>query len=298
QVGAFGDEVGVEAADFRDAAADVLDVGDLRTEVAVQQLQAVQHAFRLQVVDQLDQLRGGQTEHAAIAGGGVPVAAHADRGLDAHADDGLDAHDAAALQDDRDLGGGFHHEHAIEAELDGGQAQVDEFLILVAIADDQAAGLLEVGERDHHFRLAADFEAVFVARTKGGDLLDHLRLLVHLDRVDALVVALVAEVVDGGTKGCVQAVDLRVEDVFDTQQHGHLEITFQHAFDDVHELDLRIERARGYVAPGTDTKIVVAPALEAVQILRHADVPGFSAGCRLSRCVQIRCIQWHALKVA
>src|SRR5690606_7162272 len=92
QVGAFGDEVGVEAADFRDAAADVLDVGDLRTEVAVQQLQAVQHAFRLQVVDQLDQLRGGQTEHAAIAGGGVPVAAHADRGLDAHADDGLDAH--------------------------------------------------------------------------------------------------------------------------------------------------------------------------------------------------------------
>src|SRR5690606_3968072 len=113
--GAFLHDVGVVAAYFVDTAADVLDVRDLRTEMAVQQLHAVQHVFALQQVDDIDELRRREAEHAAVAGGRVPVAADAHRRLDAHADDRLHAHHAAALDDYRHFRRRFDDEYADEA---------------------------------------------------------------------------------------------------------------------------------------------------------------------------------------
>src|SRR5690606_4938195 len=138
------------------------------------------------------------------------------------------------------FGGRFDHEYADETQLDGSQTEFDELLILVAIADDHAAGLFQRGERDDDLGLAAYFEAVLEAFAERSDLFDHLRLLVHLDGINATIFVFVAQVFDGATERGVQAMDLCVENVLDAQQDRHLQVTLEHAIDDVHELDLSI----------------------------------------------------------
>ncbi len=281
QRGAFLHEVGVVAAHFVDATANVLDVWNLRAEMAMEQLQAMQHVLGLERVDKIDKLRRGQAKHAAVAAGAVPVAADTDAGLDAHTDDRLDAHLATTGNDDRNLGGRFDDEHAGKTKFDRGQAEINELLVLVAVADDQAAGLFERRQCNDDLRLAAHFEAVLVARAERGDLFDDLRLLVDLDRVYPAVFALVAERVDGLAEGCVQAMNLRVEDVLDAEQQRHLQVAVERALDDVEQLDLRMQCARGDVAVLRYAEVVVAPALKTVEL------PGFFDGpLNLFDCVQ------------
>lgn len=89
-VGTEATQFGVETAALADATLDVADVGDLGTQVEVQQLQAVQLAQPAQTLDQRQDLGGGQTEfgHGAAArfphagAGGSQLGTHPDVGLD------------------------------------------------------------------------------------------------------------------------------------------------------------------------------------------------------------------------
>src|SRR5690606_6773043 len=174
-------QVDVVAAGLADAGADVLDVGDLATQVKVHQAQAVEHIGGLEQVHRLDQLLGVEAEEAPVATVLAPVAVHLGAELQTRADHGLDAEGAAALDDQRHLLGGFHHEDAGHAELAGPQAEVDELLVLVAIADDETLPIPEHGHGHQQLSLAAGLEAVVVARAEAGDLLDDVGLLVDLD---------------------------------------------------------------------------------------------------------------------
>ena len=73
------------------------------------------------------------------------------------------------------------------AELAAEQRGADEGAILVAVADDQALGILVHRERGDQLRLAAGLEAEMKLRAGVDDLLDHLAELVHLDREDAAI---------------------------------------------------------------------------------------------------------------
>src|SRR5690606_18576169 len=59
-------QVDVVAAGLADAGADVLDVGDLGTQVKVHQAQAVEHIGGLEQVHRLDQLLGVEAEEAPV----------------------------------------------------------------------------------------------------------------------------------------------------------------------------------------------------------------------------------------
>ena len=74
----------------------------------------------------------------------------------------------------------------------GLQGQVDELVVLVAVADEEGLGVVQVREGRDELRLAPGLQAVVVALAELRDLLDDLLLLVDLDRVDAPVGAAVS----------------------------------------------------------------------------------------------------------
>ena len=89
---------------------------------------------------------------------------------------------------------------------------LDELGVLEAVADDRR---VVVGERDHgqQLRLRAGLEAEVVRPAEVEHFLDDLPLLVHLDRVDAAVAALVLVLRDGGLERGVDVAEAVLEDV-------------------------------------------------------------------------------------
>ena len=79
------------------------------------------------------------------------------------------------------------------AELAAEQGDADESAVLVAVADDQALGVLVHRERGDQFRFAARFESEMKFLAGIDDLFDHLAQLVDLDRENAAVMVLVTE---------------------------------------------------------------------------------------------------------
>jgi len=70
-------------------------------------------------------------------------------------------------------------------------------VVLVAVADDQAAAAGVHRQRDHELGLGARLQAVAVVLAGLDDLVDDLAQLVHLDREHPPVLALVALLLDG-----------------------------------------------------------------------------------------------------
>ena len=68
---------------------------------------------------------------------------------------------------------------------------LDELVVLEAVADDRRLDAVGQGQDGEQFRLGAGFQAEVERLAEVEDLLDDVPLLVHLDRVDAAVVALV-----------------------------------------------------------------------------------------------------------
>ena len=84
----------------------------------------------------------------------------------------------------------------------------------------QMIGVSLVGQRGHgeQLRLAAGLEPEAVLPAEVQHLLDHLALLVHLDRVDADVAALVLVLRDGALEGAVDLAEPVLEDVGEAEQ--------------------------------------------------------------------------------
>ena len=61
-----------------------------------------------------------------------------------------------------------------------------------------------------------------VARAKPCDFLDHLRLLVDLDRENPAIGGLIPQGLDGRGKAVVQPADLQIDQILDTQYHGQI----------------------------------------------------------------------------
>src|SRR5690606_31712922 len=68
-------------------------------------------------------------------------------------------------------------------ELLSHECQSNELMVLVAVADDQVVGVCIQSKHSLKLRLGAAFEANTVLASGVGNLLDHVALLVHLDRV-------------------------------------------------------------------------------------------------------------------
>ena len=119
---------------------------------------------------------------------------------DADAEIGQDAELARTFEDEVEFARHFQHQHNAQSHLLCLQRKVDEFLVLVAIADEVGLGIVHVGERGNELGLGTGFEAVMIFFPEFRDLLDDLALLVDLDRIDAAVFAAVLGFPDRITK--------------------------------------------------------------------------------------------------
>ena len=125
------------------------------------------------------------------------MAARLDRQFGPHPDVGAHAQHLGALQQHVQLSGHFQHEKDIEAQAQGLEAQVDEFRVLVTVADDAGLGVAHQGDSGDEFGLGTNFQPVMVVRPKLGDFFHHLLLLVDLDGEHPPVLAGIIQGFDG-----------------------------------------------------------------------------------------------------
>jgi hypothetical protein len=132
---------------------------------------------------------------------------------EADAEGGAHAHFFAALEDEFELAGHLQDHDDLEAHLLGVEGEVDEFLVLVAVADDVGLWIVHVGEGGDELGLAAGLQAVMVLAAVAGDFFDDFLLLVDLDWVNAAVNALVFGFLDGGGEAFVELIDAPAEEI-------------------------------------------------------------------------------------
>ncbi len=239
----------VEAGAFTQAELDVADVGDLRAQVEMHQLQAGQRTGLAQALHHGEHLAGGETELGLLAAGVLPLA-HAHRGqAGTQADTRGDAEILGLLEDQRQLGELFHHQVDAMAELLAHQRQADVLAVLVAVADDQRGAVAGECQHGEQLRFAAGFEAdpAVAALAGGEDLLDHAALLVDLDRVHGGIATLVLFFAHGQIEGVAQLLDAVMEDVAEAYQYRQAQAGFAQL---VHQRGERQGRPFGLAAKG------------------------------------------------
>ena len=150
------------------------------------------------------------------------------------------------------------------------QTEVDKFLVLVAVADQTGLAALQLRHGRDELGLGPHFQPVVIGGAVLGYLFHHLLLLVDLDREHAPVGPLVPQFADGGAEGLVQQRNLRIENVFDTQQNRHVVAAFLDFVDDFQHADFRTsfapEGPDDDLAPGRHVKIPGSPVADAVKL--------------------------------
>jgi hypothetical protein len=108
-------------------------------------------------------------------------------------------------------------------------------------------------------------------------LLDHLVLLVHLDRIHAAVAPVVAVLADRVVEAADQRLHAALEDVGEAHEQRHAEAAALEILDQVVEIEVRAIRALGRhldVAGGVDPEVAARPARDVVQGRRIRGGPG------------------------
>jgi hypothetical protein len=193
---------------------------DLAAEMEVEQLEAILHAALLQFLEAAQDFGHRQPELGAEAAGRLPASRAARGQLHAHADIRAHADLFGILEHQFQLGILLDHRDHLPPHLLRQHSHLDEFEILEAVADDRR---VVVGHRRHgeQFGLTAGLEAEAVLRAEVQDLFHHLALLVHLDRVDADVAALILVLRDGALERTVDFSETMLQDVGEPDQDRH-----------------------------------------------------------------------------
>ena len=249
------------------------DLGDLRAEVEVQQLDAVRHALALHALDHHHHLARGEAELGAVAAGLLPAAGALAGQLAAHADRRADV-EAARHGDDRlDLRVLLDHEDRRDAELRGEERHLDVLLVLVPVADHQARVAGEQRDDRDQLGLGADLEAHVVVLAFREQRLDDVPLLVDLDREHAAVGGLVAELLAGVVEGLVHRAHARPQDAVEAQQDRRVHAAAQDLPQQLVHVDagavgaVGAFRAHFDVARFVDAEESAAPFLDVVEIV-------------------------------
>ena len=119
---------------------DKADVGDLTPEMEVNQFENIDALLRVQTVNQLDQFRGAHTELALLTATLRPSAGALTGEFDAHTAHRLHVEFLGDFQQDIQFTELFEDDEHAMAELLSHEGQSHEFMIFVAVADDQVLG--------------------------------------------------------------------------------------------------------------------------------------------------------------
>ena len=120
----------------------------------------------------------------------------------ANSDHGPHADTLRVLGDQRQFGVFFNHRDDPAADLLGQHRHLDVFVVFEAVADDWR---IVVGERHHRqqFGLRPGFQTELVRLAKLENLFHYLALLIHFNRINAAVLAVVFVFMNGSPEGIV-----------------------------------------------------------------------------------------------
>jgi hypothetical protein len=256
--------------------ADRADGGDLGPDMEVEELKTVQHPFLLEPLHRLHHLPGGEPELRAVTGGLDPFPGALGGQSGPHADDGAHIEIARAADDGIDFLRAVDGDDDLAAQLLGEEGGLDEGLVLVAVAENVAVGVLMEGEGDQEFGLAAGFDAEAVGGAVFDQLLHHVPLLVDLDRVDPAEPALVVVLRDGRGEGSKELLDPELQDVGETDEKGKVAAPALQILHQFLEVDRPFARAPGRhldVARVVDGEEILAPSVDVVELGRVLDGP-------------------------
>ncbi len=216
-------------------------VGDLRAHVEVQQTNALIEARRAEALDHRQQLRRRQTELGLLATRVRPFARRQRRQTHAQANLRLDLEVGGFFDHQANFGFFLDHDENIVTQLLAHQRQADELTVFVTVADDGAT-LGCQGQHSQQLRLGTGFQAD--GNVLGGDdVLDHRFLLVHFDRVQRGVLALVFQALDIGIESAGQLAYTVLQDIGKTHQQRQGQTAFAQLVDLLVQIDGRAVRA-------------------------------------------------------
>ena len=206
----------IETRRFTNACGDIANIRHLRTEVEVQQLQALKMACLAQNFDQLQHLGRCEAELGLLAAGGLPFTGALRGQTRTYAKARHHVQALGLFQYDSDLGHLLNDQIDLVAHLLAHQRQTDIFAVFITITDDDAAGHPGVRQHGHQFRFRTGFQA---QRLAGMDQrFNHATVLVNLDRVDEEVIAVIAIRFTRAFEGGVDRAQAVLQDLREAEQ--------------------------------------------------------------------------------
>ena len=271
-------QFGVKPRSLAHGAFDRADVGNLRSDVEMDKLEAVGHALAAEQFARPDQFRGGQAELGVLAAARRPLAGTLGGEAHAHADPRFDIHLLGHGEDLREFLDFFHHHDQALAELATEHGIAHVIGVLVAIANDETFQVIVNGERGEQLGLAAGLEAEMEFRPGIDHFLHDFAKLVHFDREDAAVDVFVSGFGDSLGESAVDRLDAVTEQILETKGERKSQAAlacFAHEF---HHVDLARRIA---IRPHRDVPLTVdgeirgAPTLHIVERDSRGNVPIF-----------------------
>ncbi len=218
----------------------------------------------------------GQAELGAEAGAVFPAARAARGQLDAHSQNRTHAQLLGIADDGFQLGEFLHDGNDLLAHLAGQHGHLDELVIFETVADDGRIQAVGQGQDGEQLGLGTGFQAEVERLAEIENLFDHVPLLVHLDGIDAAVIAAKVEFGNGGAKGLLDFAHPMPQNIGEAEQDGQLNAPFLKLIDQFLEVDglggvfIGVD---GDMASLVDTEVALAPIAHAVGFQSVLDFP-------------------------
>ena len=247
----------------------------LRSDVEMDELEAVEHLLLLQEVEGFEQLGAGQSELRGVAAALFPFAAARGGQLDAYAEAGADAVLLRGAGDYLELVHLLHDDEDALAHLLCQQGQFDIALVFIAVADDDGVALALQGDDGVELGFRAGFQTEVELPAVRDNLFDDGLHLVHLDGVDHVVLALVVVLLAGLPETVPRCLDTAVEDVGEPEQHGRLYVAERQLVHHLAQVYLRVVFTGRdvHIALFVHTEIGASPPVDVVQLVRVFNGP-------------------------
>ena len=183
----------------------------------MQQLQAIEHAHRLQLLDGLQYLIRRQTELGFLAARTLPLATCDGRKLHPHAKQRLYTHQLALLNNQGQFGWLLNDNESPQSHAPSRQREPDVLAVLVTVADDRAAMLRQRHDREH-LRFAACLKpdpAIGRFQKLGYDM----PVLIDLDGVNRRICAAISQLVTCVIECLTQRFGTILKYLWEAHQH-------------------------------------------------------------------------------
>src|SRR2546423_10048169 len=217
-VHAESSQLGVVTRHLLEACLDVTDVSDLRSEVKVNQPEDIETTLGLEAIDELHQLRRAESDLRLLATAFRPPAGPFGVELDADARRRSDPELVGDLEHDVHLAQLLENDEHLMPQLLTHQRETHELFVLVAVAHDHVIRVLGESKHGLQLRFASALEPDASDFPDLDYLLDHVALLIHFDRVDRGVSALIGKLSARPRELLVQRLDSGAQDIRKAQQ--------------------------------------------------------------------------------